>query len=45
MTCDTRDEKAAKAYSDFVENIQPLMIEYDDKLNRKLMAHQSKDAL
>ena len=45
MTCDTRDEKAAKAYADFVENIQPLMIEYDDKLNRKLMAHPSKDAL
>lgn len=45
MTCDTRDEKAAKAYSDFVENIQPIMIEYDDKLNRKLMAHPSKDAL
>lgn len=45
MTCDTRDEKAAKAYSDFVENIQPLMNEYDDKLNRKLMAHPSKDSL
>ena len=45
MTCDTRDELAAKAYADFVEKIQPLMIEYDDKLNRKLMAHPSKDAL
>lgn len=45
MTCNTRDEKAAKAYSDFVENIQPLMIEYDDKLNRKLMVHPSKDSL
>jgi len=45
MTCDTRDEKAAKAYSDFVEKIQPLMIEYDDKLNRKLMVHPSKDSL
>ena len=45
MTCDTRDEKASKAYEQFVENIQPLMIEYDEKLNRKLMAHPSKDGL
>lgn len=45
MTCDTRDEQAAKAYAGFIEKIQPLMIEYDDKLNRKLMAHPSKDAL
>ncbi|MBR2197912.1 MAG: M3 family oligoendopeptidase [Fibrobacter sp.] len=45
MTCDTKDEKAAKAYADFVENIQPVINEYDDKLNKKLMAHPSKDAL
>lgn len=45
MTCNTQDEKAAKAYSDFVENIQPIMNEYDDKLNKKLMAHPSKDTL
>ena len=43
MTCDTKDEKAAKAYADFVENIQPVINEYDDKLNKKLMAHPSKD--
>ena len=36
MTCDTKDEKAAKAYADFVENIQPVINEYDDKLNKKL---------
>lgn len=45
MTCNTADEKAAKAYEDFVENIQPVMNEYDDKLNKKLVAHPSKDAL
>lgn len=45
MTCNTADEKAAKAYTDFVENIQPIMNEYDDKLNRKLVAHPAKDAL
>ncbi|SHM75185.1 oligoendopeptidase F [Fibrobacter sp. UWR3] len=45
MTCNTADEKAAKAYTDFVENIQPIMNEYDDKLNKKLVAHPAKDAL
>lgn len=45
MTCNTADEKAAKAYEDFVENIQPVMNEYDDKLNKKLVAHPAKDAL
>lgn len=45
MTCNTADEKAAKAYTDFVENIQPIMNGYDDKLNKKLVAHPAKDAL
>lgn len=45
MTCNTADEKAAKAYTNFVENIQPIMNEYDDKLNKKLVAHPAKDAL
>ena len=45
MTCNTADEKAAKAYESFVENIQPIMNEYDDKLNKKLVAHPAKDAL
>jgi oligoendopeptidase F len=45
MTCNTADEKAAKAYTDFVENVQPIMNEYDDKLNKKLVAHPAKDAL
>ena len=45
MTCNTQDEAAAKAYGDFIENIQPIINEFDDKLNRKLVAHPSKDAL
>ena len=45
MTCNTADANAAKAYEDFVENIQPSMNEYDDKLNKKLVAHPAKDAL
>ena len=45
MTCNTANENAAKAYTDFVENVQPIMNEYDDKLNKKLVAHPAKDAL
>ena len=45
MTCNTADENAAKAYTDFVENVQPIMNEYDDKLNKKLVAHPAKNAL
>ena len=39
MTLNTQDEAAAKAYGDFVENIEPISNEYDDKLNKKLVAH------
>ncbi len=39
MTLNTQDETAAKAYSDFVENIEPISNEYNDKLNKKLVAH------
>ncbi len=45
MTCNTADAQAAKAYADFVENIQPVINEYDDKLNKKLMGHPAKDSL
>lgn len=45
MTCNTKDENAAKDYASFVENIQPIIIDYDDKLNKKLMAHPAKDLL
>lgn len=45
MTVNTKDEEAAKAYESFVENIDPISSEFDDKLNRKLMAHPAKDLL
>ncbi|MCQ2063424.1 MAG: M3 family oligoendopeptidase [Fibrobacter sp.] len=45
MTCNTQDKEAEQLYSGFVENIQPIMNEYDDKLNKKLMAHPAKDLL
>ena len=45
MTVNTQDEAAAKAYEDFVGNIDPVMSEFDDKLNKKLMAHPAKDLL
>ncbi len=45
MTVNTKDEAAAKAYEDFVGNIDPVMSEFDDKLNKKLMAHPAKDQL
>ena len=41
MTLNTQDEAAAKAYGDFVENIEPISNEYNDKLNKKLVAHPS----
>ncbi|MCQ2060352.1 MAG: M3 family oligoendopeptidase [Fibrobacter sp.] len=45
MTCNTQDEKAAKAYADFIENIDPIINDYDDKLNKKLMAHPALPSL
>ncbi len=45
MTCNTKDEEAAKAYESFVENVDPISSEFDDKLNKKLMAHPAKDKL
>ena len=45
MTVNTKDEAAAKAYEDFVSNVDPLSNEFSDKLNKKLMAHPAKDQL
>lgn len=45
MTCNTADQVAAKAYSDFVENISPVQQKYSDLLNKKLVAHPALDAL
>lgn len=37
MTIDTRDEALAKSYSFFVNEIQPNIAPYDDRLNKKLI--------
>lgn len=39
MTSHTQDEKIAKAYMDFVQEIDPISEDYENKLERKLMAH------
>ena len=39
MTSHTQDESIAKAYMDFVENIDPLCEDYNNKLERKLIEH------
>ncbi|MBX2898142.1 MAG: M3 family oligoendopeptidase [Cyclobacteriaceae bacterium] len=36
MTCYTDNDTYSKSYQDFVENIQPQIAPYSDKLNRKL---------
>ncbi len=42
MTCQTDDKARAKAYQDFVENIQPAITAYDDKLNKKYLEYMAK---
>ena len=44
-TVNTADEEAARAYQSFEENIGPIMSEYGDKVNKKLMGHPNKDEL
>ncbi len=38
MTCDTMDAEKSKAYTHFVEEINPKIEPYNDRLNRKLLA-------
>ncbi|MCK9181437.1 MAG: M3 family oligoendopeptidase [Fibrobacteraceae bacterium] len=45
MTSHTQDEKIAQAYSDFVENIDPISHNYGDLLERKMMSHPSVSEL
>jgi oligoendopeptidase F len=40
MTCDTADEEAKNAYLQFVNEIQPHLAVWSDKLNNKLVAAQ-----
>lgn len=37
MTCNTADKELQEKYSDFVQNIQPKVSEYFDRLNRKFI--------
>jgi len=39
MTCDTENSEKRSAYENFIQNIFPEAAPYEDKLNRKLMAH------
>ncbi len=45
MTCDTRDKEAAQRYQDFVTTVLPNVEEWNDRLNRKLMASPHVEAL
>jgi len=45
MTCDTRNKEATDAYVHFVNDIQPKIAPYEDRLNRKFDACPWKDEL
>jgi len=41
MTCDTASKPAAEAYEFFVSNIEPVILEETEKLQKKLIAHKN----
>ncbi|MDR2581061.1 MAG: M3 family oligoendopeptidase [Fibromonadaceae bacterium] len=41
MTCDTKDKPAAEAYEFFVSNIEPIILEETEKLQKKLIRHEN----
>lgn len=45
MTCDTRDKNLTEAYTHFVENINPKIEPFSDKLNKKLVESPAKTTL
>jgi oligoendopeptidase F len=45
MTCDTRNKEATDAYVHFVNDIQPKIAPYEDRLNRKFDECPWKDEL
>ncbi len=45
MTSDTTNEQFRKDYEDFIQNIQPHVIRYEHKINRKLINHPFIDRL
>lgn len=44
-TCNTQDEAAQKALEFITNEINPIMSDFDDKLNRKFLSHPCKDEL
>src|SRR5690242_12831526 len=45
MTCNTQDKAATDGYTHFVSAIQPVIAEYDDVFNHKLLNSSFKDQL
>ena len=45
MTCDTQNEDFEKAYLQFVQEIQPKIAPFEDKLNQKIVDCQFKSDL
>ncbi|MEO8086479.1 MAG: M3 family oligoendopeptidase [Bacteroidota bacterium] len=45
MTCNTQDKSASDAYAHFVGEIQPIIAEYDDAFNRKLLESKFSEEL
>jgi len=41
MTCDTTNKQAAEAYEFFVSNIDPIISEKNEKLQKKLIQHKN----
>ncbi|MDR2732021.1 MAG: M3 family oligoendopeptidase [Fibromonadaceae bacterium] len=41
MTCDTKNKEAAEAYEFFVSNIEPVILEETEKLQKKLVGHKN----
>jgi oligoendopeptidase F len=41
MTCDTKNKEAAWAYEFFVSNIEPVILEETEKLQKKLVGHKN----
>jgi oligoendopeptidase F len=45
MTCHTDNAEYQKAWKDFVENVEPKLLEYDDLINKRIINHGSVEEL
>jgi oligoendopeptidase F len=41
MTCDTKNKEAAESYEFFVSNIEPVILEETEKLQKKMVGHKN----